>query len=99
MINVCLGTACYVKGADRIAEKIMSELGIRWGETTKDGVFTLEAARCLGACGLAPIVMIGEEVHGQVTPDQVPRDAGEVSEAGKGGVRGRKGTCKERCSF
>lgn len=72
MINVCLGTACYVKGADRIAEKIMSELGIRWGETTKDGVFTLEVARCLGACGLAPIVTIGEEVHGQVTPDQVP---------------------------
>ena len=72
MINVCLGTACYVKGGDRIAEKIMDELGIRWGETTKDGVFTLEAARCLGACGLAPIVVIGEEVHGQVTPDQVP---------------------------
>jgi NADH:ubiquinone oxidoreductase subunit E len=72
MIDVCLGTACYVKGGDRIAEKIMDELGIRWGETTKDGVFTLEAARCVGACGLAPIVVIGDEVHGQVTPDQVP---------------------------
>jgi len=51
IINVCLGTACYVKGADRVAQKVMDELGITWGETTKDGVFTLEAARCLGTCG------------------------------------------------
>jgi NADH:ubiquinone oxidoreductase subunit E len=72
MINVCLGTACYVKGADRIADKFIEELGIKWGETTKDGVFTLEASRCLGTCGLAPVVMIDEEIHGQVTPDQVP---------------------------
>ena len=67
-----MGTACYVNGADRIAQRLMSELGITWGETSKDGVFTMEQARCLGACGLAPVVMIGDEIHGQVTPDQVP---------------------------
>ncbi|MCC6126157.1 MAG: NADH-quinone oxidoreductase subunit NuoE [Pirellulales bacterium] len=72
MINVCLGTACYVKGADRIAQKLMEELGIQWGETSKDGVFTLEASRCLGTCGLAPVVMINNDVHGDVTADQVP---------------------------
>lgn len=72
MINVCLGTACYVKGADRVAQKLIDELGIQFGETTTDGVFTLEGSRCLGTCGLAPVVMIGEEVHAQVTPDQVP---------------------------
>ena len=72
VINVCLGTACYVKGSDRVAQKITEELGITWGETSKDGVFTLEAARCLGTCGLAPVVMIGDEIHGNVTPDQVP---------------------------
>jgi NADH:ubiquinone oxidoreductase subunit E len=72
VISVCMGTACYVKGAERVAQKVMSELGIAWGETSNDGVFTLDAARCLGTCGLAPVVMIGEEVHGNVTPDDVP---------------------------
>ena len=72
MINVCLGTACYVKGADRVAQKIIEELGITWGETSKDGIFTLEGSRCLGTCGLAPVVMIDDEIHGDVTPDQVP---------------------------
>jgi NADH:ubiquinone oxidoreductase subunit E len=72
MINVCLGTACYVKGADRVAQKVIDELGITWGETSKDGVFTLEGSRCLGTCGLAPVVMIDNEIHGDVTPEQVP---------------------------
>jgi NADH:ubiquinone oxidoreductase subunit E len=72
MINVCLGTACYVKGADRVAQKISEELGITWGETSKDGIFTLEGSRCLGTCGLAPVVMIDNIVHGEVTADQVP---------------------------
>ncbi len=72
-VNVCMGTACYVKGAERVAQRIMDELGIGWGETSKDGVFTLEGSRCLGTCGLAPVVMIGDEVHANVTPDQVPR--------------------------
>jgi NADH:ubiquinone oxidoreductase subunit E len=72
LINICLGTACYVKGADRVAQRLMDELGISWGETSSDGMFTLEGARCLGTCGLAPVVMINEEVHASVTPDEIP---------------------------
>ncbi len=72
MIRVCLGTACYVKGAERIVEKLKEELGIHFGETTKDGLFSLEGTRCLGCCGLAPVVEINGEVYGQVTPDKVP---------------------------
>ncbi|MBN1867878.1 NADH-quinone oxidoreductase subunit NuoE [Candidatus Sumerlaeota bacterium] len=72
MIHVCLGTACYVKGAERVAQKFKEELGIDFGETTKDGMFTLEASRCLGTCGLAPVIMIEDDVHGPITPDQVP---------------------------
>jgi NADH:ubiquinone oxidoreductase subunit E len=72
LINVCLGTACYVNGAERVAQKLMEELGITWGETSSDGVFTLEASRCLGTCGLAPVVMVDDQIHGSVTPDQVP---------------------------
>jgi NADH:ubiquinone oxidoreductase subunit E len=71
-INVCLGTACYVKGASLVAERFKEELGIEFGETTKDGLFTLGDSRCLGTCGLAPVVMIGEDVYPQVKPDQVP---------------------------
>ena len=67
-----MGTACYVKGADQIAARLISELGITFGETSSDGMFSLEAARCLGTCGLAPIVMVDDDVHAQVTPDQVP---------------------------
>ena len=72
IIRVCMGTACYVKGADRIAMKLKEELGIEFGETSKDKVFSLEASRCLGTCGLAPVMMIGEDVYGTLTPDQVP---------------------------
>lgn len=72
IIRVCLGTACYVKGAERVAQKLKDELGVDFGETTKDGLFSLEASRCLGTCGLAPVIMINEDVHGPVTPDQVP---------------------------
>lgn len=71
-ISVCMGTACFVKGADRILEAFKSELGINFGETTKDGMFSLENTRCLGVCGLAPVVMINEKVYGHVTPQQVP---------------------------
>jgi NADH:ubiquinone oxidoreductase subunit E len=72
LISICLGTACYVKGADRVAQRTMDELGITWGETTKDGLFSLEAARCVGTCGLAPVVVIDGQVHGEVNADQVP---------------------------
>lgn len=72
MISVCMGTACYVKGADKVADRLREELGIDFGETTTDGLFSLEEARCLGTCGLAPVVMINETVHAKVTPDQIP---------------------------
>ena len=70
-ISVCLGTACHVKGADKILKKIEEELSIKIGETTKDGLFNLEAARCFGACALAPVIKIGEDFYPRVTPDQV----------------------------
>ncbi len=71
-ISVCMGTACYVKGADRVASRLEDELGITFGETTTDGQFSLEESRCLGTCGLAPVMMINGQVHGKVTPDDVP---------------------------
>ena len=72
LISVCLGTACYVKGSQKVLDKLSEELKIEVGRTTKDGKFTLNATRCLGACGLAPVMMIGDEVYGRLTPDQVP---------------------------
>jgi len=71
IINVCLGTACYVKGADKLSQRLMDELGIQFGETTKDGVFSLDSTRCLGTCGLAPVVMIDDQVYGPVTPSEI----------------------------
>ena len=72
IIGVCLGTACYVKGSQKILDKLCEELKIEPGRTTSDGLFSLNATRCLGACGLAPVMMIGDEVYGRLTPDQVP---------------------------
>lgn len=71
-ISICLGTACFVKGADKILAGIESELGITLGDTTPDGLFSLEASRCLGVCALAPVVTINDETYSQVTPTQVP---------------------------
>lgn len=73
VISVCLGTACYVKGADRILETIKEHLGIEIGQVTPDGLFSLQGARCLGACGLAPVVMIDEKIHGRLTPEKMVR--------------------------
>ena len=70
-IQVCLGTACYVKGANLLYDELKKKLGISEGETTKDGLFSLEGVRCLGACGLAPVVVIGEEVYGKVTVNMI----------------------------
>ncbi len=72
IISVCLGTACYVKGAERVADKLQEELGIAFGETTSDGLFSLDATRCVGTCGLAPVVMIEDKVFGDMTADQIP---------------------------
>jgi len=70
-INVCLGTACYVRGSETILEAFEKELKIKRTETTGDGLFTLDSIRCVGACGLAPVVMVNEKVYGRVTPDDV----------------------------
>ncbi len=71
-VSVCLGTACYVKGAGPIFDKISQILKIKSGECTEDMVFSLDACRCIGACGLAPVIMINDDVYGRLTPDEVP---------------------------
>ena len=71
-VSVCLGTACYVKGSQEVLDKICSELGIEEGECTPDGNFSIEACRCIGACGLAPVFTVNGEVYGKVTADDVP---------------------------
>ncbi|MDO4585470.1 MAG: NADH-quinone oxidoreductase subunit NuoE [Planctomycetia bacterium] len=70
-ISVCLGTACYVKGAGEVMQELEKQLGIANGECTPDGKFSLDSCRCVGACGLAPVMMIGEDVYGRLTPDQI----------------------------
>ena len=70
-ISVCLGTACYVKGADKVLAEVESKLGIKSGECTPDGLFSIDSCRCVGACGLAPVMMIDEEVYGKLTPAEV----------------------------
>ena len=67
-ISVCLGTACYVKGAAQVLETVKKELKVDIGETTQDGMFTLGETRCLGTCGLAPVMMIDDKVYGTLTP-------------------------------
>ncbi len=66
-INVCLGTACYVRGAGKIIERIKERLGIDVGECTADGEFSVDATRCIGACGLAPVLTVNDEVYGRLT--------------------------------
>lgn len=70
-VSVCLGTACYVKGSQQILDEIIKVLGIEPGECTSDLKFSLEACRCIGACGLAPVFTVNDDVYGRVTPDQV----------------------------
>ena len=71
-IHVCMGTACHVRGAQPILETFERKLGIKAGETTEDMNFSLETVRCIGCCGLAPVVMIGEDVHGKISQSKVP---------------------------
>jgi NADP-reducing hydrogenase subunit HndA len=70
-IQVCLGTACYVKGAGAILDKFKEKLGINVGDCSEDGKFSLDACRCIGACGLAPVAMINEDIYGRLLPDEV----------------------------
>ena len=70
-ISVCLGTACYVKGSGKIYEKLQEKLHISGGECTEDGKFSLDACRCIGACGLAPVMTINDDVYGRLTGDEL----------------------------
>ncbi|MCQ2462074.1 MAG: NAD(P)H-dependent oxidoreductase subunit E [Clostridia bacterium] len=70
-ISVCLGTACYVKGSQQVLDKICEILGIEPGECTMDGKFSIEECRCVGACGLAPVFTVNEDVYGRVKPEEV----------------------------
>jgi len=71
VISVCMGTACYVKGSEKVLKKFISELGVQKNEVTKDDLFTIKDVRCVGACGLAPIVTVGEKVYAHVKEDDV----------------------------
>ncbi|HHT94624.1 MAG TPA: NADH-quinone oxidoreductase subunit NuoE [Clostridia bacterium] len=70
-IQICLGTACYVKGANNILEELKKQLGIDVGQSTKDGKFSLDACRCVGACGIAPVMMINDDVYGSLAVSDV----------------------------
>ena len=71
VLSVCMGTACYVKGSEKILHKCLDILGSEKNEVTEDGLFTLRDVRCIGACGLAPILTVGDKVYGHVTEDMV----------------------------
>ncbi len=70
-ISVCLGTACFVRGSEKIVEAVERELNIKVGGVTEDGKFSLDCLRCIGACGLAPVMMIGNKVHGRLEPEMI----------------------------
>ena len=70
-VTICMGTACYVKGAENVLQAVKNHLGLDSGETTEDGLFSIEEAYCVGACGLAPIMMVNEDVYGKISPVEV----------------------------
>ncbi len=70
-ISVCMGTACYVRGAEKVVDELKERLGIEVGGVTPDGKFSLDCLRCVGACGLAPVVLVGEKVYGRVEAAQI----------------------------
>lgn len=80
VINVCMGTACFVRGAGAVLDEFTKQLNIKTGETTLDGKFTIEVLRCVGACGLAPVVTINEKVYGHVTPAEVKKILAEYEQ-------------------
>ncbi len=79
-IAVCLGTACYVKGSGKIMDRLEERLGIKTGETSKDGKFSIEATRCVGACGLAPVFTVNGEVYGKATVQKLDQILDELQE-------------------
>jgi NADH:ubiquinone oxidoreductase subunit E len=83
-ISLCLGTACYVKGASEVLEALKKDLGVEVGQTTADGLFTLQEARCLGACGLAPVAMIDDKIYGDLTPKKIVEIIAKYRKEAKG---------------
>ncbi|MFW6144091.1 MAG: NAD(P)H-dependent oxidoreductase subunit E, partial [Candidatus Natronoplasma sp.] len=83
MIRVCHGTACHVKGAEEIGETIENHLGVETGETTEDGLFTLERVACLGCCSLAPVMMVDDTAHGNLTREKARDIIQEYREEGE----------------
>lgn len=79
-ISICLGTACYVRGAEKVIDEFKKELKIEVGQTTANGKFSLSSLRCVGACGLAPVVLVGEKTYGRVAPDDVKNILNEYKE-------------------
>ncbi len=71
-VCVCKGTACYVRGADKVLERLEKELGVGPGDTTKDGEFSIEITRCIGACGLGPVATIDDQTYARIKPDKIP---------------------------
>lgn len=71
IIRVCIGTACYVKGAQKILDKLSDDLGVEVGKTSEDGKFTLEGCRCIGACGLAPVITVNDKVYGRLAVEDI----------------------------
>jgi len=94
LVRVCLGTACYVRGGKQVLDAIRKKLGIDVGETTSDRMFSLEIARCFGACGLAPAIMIDEDVHQRVKPARVGEILDKYRTTGKKKSSARKGRSK-----
>lgn len=79
IVRVCRGTACHVSGSQAIIDRLKTELGIREDETTPDGLFTLQTVACMGACSLAPVVVVGEQTHGRMTPDRAVEAIGRIA--------------------
>lgn len=79
-ISICMGTACYVRGSEQVLTEFKRQLGIEVGQSTADGRFSLNCLRCVGACGLAPVVMVGEKVYGRVSPQMVKQIISEYKE-------------------
>ncbi len=81
-IAVCMGTACYLKGGQTLLEECESILGVKGAEVTDDGLFSIDAVRCVGCCGLAPVLMVGNDVYGKLTKEQVPEIIAKYREQG-----------------
>ena len=84
-ISVCMGTACYLKGAEQLCDELSGLLGVEVGETTKDGQFTLETVRCIGCCGLAPVVTINDDVYGNLKKEDLPNIISKYTSQKRGG--------------